>query len=76
MKEQAEIDRLNYANAKHHRELLHQTIDNQLIQKIELSPSPSLNYQKAFKSLYQDELEKTLIQDRLKPHQYPVRNNT
>lgn len=34
MKEQAEIDRLNYANAKHHKELLHQAIDESLIQQI------------------------------------------
>lgn len=45
---------------KHHRELLHQQIDNNLIQQIELSSHPSLNYKQAFKTLYHDELEKTL----------------
>jgi len=34
MKQQVEIDRLNYANAKHHKELLHQAIDESLIQQI------------------------------------------
>lgn len=76
MKEQAEIDRLNYANAKHHKELLHQTIDNSLIQNIEFSKCPSLNYKQAFKSLYQDELEKTLMQQQLKQKHSPSRNET
>ncbi len=62
MKEQSEVHRTNYAVAKHHREVLHQQLDPQLLQQLELSPHPALNYKHALQSLYRDELEKTLIQ--------------
>jgi hypothetical protein len=48
MKENAELQRVNYSLQKHHRELLHQQIDPKLIETIEVAQNPSLNYRKAF----------------------------
>ena len=60
MKENCEANRINYANTKHHRELVREHIDPSLIDKIEISVHPSQNYQNAFKNVYQDELERTV----------------
>ena len=54
MKGNGEMNRINYANAKHHRELIREHIDPNMINKIEISNHPSQNYQNAFKNLYQD----------------------
>lgn len=62
MKDNAELQRVNYSLQKHHRELLHQQIDPKLIETIEVAQNPSLNYRKAFESVYQDELQRTLDQ--------------
>lgn len=56
MKEVFEVNRVNFANAAHHRELLRKQIAPELIDKIEISENPSLNYRSAFKNVYQDEL--------------------
>ena len=60
MQVNSEANRINYANVKHHRELVREHIDPNLINKIEISQHPSQNYQNAFKSIYQDELERTV----------------
>lgn len=56
MKEIAEVNRINFANTIHHRELIRKQIDPALIDRIEVSQNPSLNYRTAFKNVYQDEL--------------------
>lgn len=40
--------------------MLHQQINPRVIEKLETSGNPSLNYRKAFESVYHDELERTL----------------
>lgn len=60
MKEIAEVNRVNFANTIHHRELIRKQIDPALIERIEVSQNPSLNYRTAFKNVYQDELERTV----------------
>jgi len=49
-----EANRINYANTKHHRELIREHIDPNMINKLEISSHPSQNYQNAFKNVYQD----------------------
>ena len=61
-----EGNRINYANVKHHRELIREHIDPNMINKLEISQHPSQNYQNAFKNVYQDELERTLEEQREK----------
>ena len=56
MKENKELQRINYSNAKHHRQIIREQIDPTLITDIEVSPQPSLNYKNAFKNVYMDEL--------------------
>jgi hypothetical protein len=57
MKENAEVQRVNYSLQKHHRELLHKQINPRVIETIELAENPSLNYRKAFESVYHNEME-------------------
>lgn len=68
MKQTSELNRVNFANAVHHKELIRKQIDPATIDKIEIAQNPSLNYQMAFKNVYQDELEKTLEEQREKKH--------
>ncbi len=56
MKEIAELNRVNYANGTHHKELIRKQISPTLIDQIEISQNPSNNYKNAFKNVYQDEL--------------------
>jgi hypothetical protein len=60
MKENNELQRVNYSNAKHHKQIIREQIDPNLITDIEISQQPSLNYKNAFKSIYMDELEKSI----------------
>ena len=55
-----EIEILKYETGKHHRQNLRANIDQNMIDSIEISHNPSGNYQKAFKGLYHDELEKSV----------------
>lgn len=66
MKEAAELNRVNYANSTHHREAVRRQIDPALIERIEVCKNPSLNYRNAFKNVYQDELERTVEEQREK----------
>lgn len=45
----------------HHKQNLRNHIDQNMIDRLEISPHPSLNYQKAYQSLYQDELQKSVM---------------
>lgn len=54
MKENREVERVNYSLQKHHRELLHQQIDPRVIDSIEIAQNPSLNYKRAFETVYYD----------------------
>ena len=49
-----ELSRVDYANHKHHRQVLREQISPQMIDKIEISPTPSQNYQNAFKGVFMD----------------------
>lgn len=60
MSTQKEADRILFETAKHHKQALRSQIDPSLIERIEIDRNPSLNYQNAYKSLFQDELEKTV----------------
>jgi hypothetical protein len=71
MQSNGEMNRINYANAKHHRELVRELIDPALIDRIEIAHNPSLNYKTAFKGVYQDELERTVEEHREKRMQRP-----
>lgn len=52
------IARVNFQTEKHHREVLRAQIKPDTIDKIEIAANPSLNYQKAYRALYYDELDK------------------
>ena len=56
MKEVSAMNMINYANSAHHREKLRKDIDPAMIDRIEISEHPSMNYRNAFKGIYQDEL--------------------
>lgn len=56
----SEVNRVNFANSVHHKELIRKQIDPATIDKLEIAQNPSLNYRSAFKNVYQDELEKTM----------------
>lgn len=58
--EQIDYNWLAYTSKPHHREHVRSQIDNKLIEKLELHPSPSQNYKKAFNSLYCEELERSV----------------
>lgn len=45
----------------HHRQNLRGNIDQNMIDRIEISPTPSKNYQKAYQDLYKDELQKSVL---------------
>jgi hypothetical protein len=49
-----EVNRVNFANTIHHRELIRKQIDPAMIDKIEICQNPSLNYRTAFKNVYHD----------------------
>lgn len=66
MHQNAEYRRVNYANTIHHKEMLRSKLDPHLIDKIEISQTPSQNYKNAFKTVYQDELEKTIEYEKQK----------
>jgi hypothetical protein len=66
MKDIAELNRVNFANTIHHRELIRKQIDPAVIERIEVSQNPSLNYRTAFKNVYQDELERTVEEQKEK----------
>lgn len=51
-----------FQNSKHHRQVLHEQIDQNMINNIELTSNPSQNYRKAYQCLYQDSLEQTVQQ--------------
>lgn len=48
------LEKLKYETSVHHRQNLRSQIDQNLIDVIEISATPSLNYQKAYQSLYYD----------------------
>jgi hypothetical protein len=46
------IARVNFETNKHHRQNLREQINPQLIQKLEISENPSMNYMNAYKNVY------------------------
>lgn len=61
------LEKLKYETSVHHKQNLRSQIDQNLIDKIEISATPSLNYQRAYQSLYHDELQKSvMLHDRKK----------
>lgn len=54
------LEILKYETSKHHRQNLRAEIDQNMIDGLEISQNPSGNYQKAFKGLYHQELEKSI----------------
>lgn len=54
------LEKLKYETSVHHRQNLRNQIDQNMIDQIELSQTPSHNYQKAYKSLYHEELQKSV----------------
>lgn len=55
------LERLKFQTSVHHKQNLRSLIDQNMIDKIEISNTPSLNYQRAYQSLYQDELQKSIM---------------
>lgn len=49
-----ELEKLKYETSVHHRQNLRLNIDQNMIDKLEISPTPSKNYQKAYQDLYKD----------------------
>jgi hypothetical protein len=68
MSNQRETDRLIFESSKHHKQILRSQIDPRLIDKIEIDKNPSLNYMNAYKSLYRDSLENSVILQEEKKH--------
>lgn len=60
------IARVNFQAEKHHRQVLRAQIKPDTIDKIEISANPSLNYQKAYRALYYDELDRQIDQKNLR----------
>ena len=59
----SEAKRINYANTKHHREIVRDQLREKLeptINQIEISANPDQGYRNAFKRAYLDELERTV----------------
>lgn len=54
------IARVNFEAEKHHRQVLRAQIKTETIDKIEIADNPSQNYQKAYRALYYDELDKQM----------------
>ena len=54
------LEILKYETSKHHRQNLRGQIDQNMIDGFEISQNPSGNYQKAFKGLYNEELQKSV----------------
>ena len=54
-----------YQEKMHHRQQLRKQIDPQTIDKLEINDNPSQVSRKAYKSLYQDELEKEVQEHNL-----------
>jgi hypothetical protein len=48
------LERLKYESSIHHKQNLRNQLNQDMIDQIEISHTPSLNYQKAYQSLYQD----------------------
>lgn len=69
------LEILKYETSEHHRQKLRSHIDQKMIDGIELTHNPSSNYQKAYRSLYHDELEKTLSLHQNKKEMENVKKN-
>ena len=54
------LEKLKYETNIHHKQNLRSAIDPKLIDELDISQIPSTNYKNAYKSLYQDELEKSV----------------
>lgn len=53
-------EKLKYELGIHHRQNMRQQINPQMIDNLEISNTPSQNYDKAYKQLYHEELEKSV----------------
>ena len=53
-------EKLKYDLGIHHRQNMRQQINPQMIDNLEISNTPSQNYDKAYKQLYHEELEKSV----------------
>lgn len=55
-----DLEKLKFETNVHHKQNLRSAIDPNLIDQLDISEIPSNNYKNAYKSLYQDELEKSV----------------
>ena len=53
-------EKLRYELGIHHRQNMRQNIDQKMIDNLEISKTPSQNYDQAYKALYLDELQKSV----------------
>lgn len=65
MEEKNPDNRVFYQEKVHHRQQLRKQIDPKTIDHLEINPNPSVVSKKAYKSVYQDELERELFQHNL-----------